>query len=791
MLRCLWFFGCVTMFWHASAWSHQNDLFTKQERAWIAEHPVITTGVDPDWHPLEYLEGGRYKGVVIEYVKAVSRISGIEFQWVPIVDWSKGREAFLEGRIQLMPALVQDLEAPELRGKVSYTHPYFADSVMVVTKGVVPIIFNSRQLSGKKVAVKGGRAIGQALSFHPDIQTVTVDTVGQALALVADGTVYAAMGAESVIMPELRRHYFGVLNVAGSLVDVPVTASMGVLKDNKILLSIIDKSLSSLSARETDRIMTEFSESTDYGAPSLSTITQFYKWEGVAFLTGLLIISFLALTAFRAERRATRSEKEKSMFLAVMSHEVRTPMNSILASVELLARAKLSTEDKRLAKVAVSSATTLIELLNDVLDYSKMEANKLALSLHRVDVEFLIRETVSMVEARAHEKALCLGVEFSGLKDIWPVIDSHRVRQILINLLSNAIKFTENGRIDVFATLSAEPHDKTRGMLRFKVKDTGIGMYKKQQNKLFKAFTQADETITRKFGGTGLGLTICKDLVALMGGYIVMESEAGVGTTVEVILPVQLQGCSEALGRYEDFEMLELKTHANGASGALRILVVEDHPESQFVIERQLNTFGCKVTKAETGLAGLDEARAHVFDLMLLDCNLSDMDGYAVAAKIREAEVSSGSHLPIIAISAMVGPEHSKACFDAGIDGVLTKPLRLQELQEIIEMWCSVSPSETNVPKLPMKDEAQLQKLFHKSMRVDLEQLRAAALINDWRQVERLAHRILGGALIVKAQSITAACRDLEKRASTGRSESIIKSIQHLDEVIIQAESEW
>jgi signal transduction histidine kinase len=759
------------------AWSQSSDLFTEQELAWIAAHPVLTIGIDPEWRPIEYMGDGVYRGLSAEYMKAVARVSGLEFRLAPPVGWASATEALLEGRVDLLPAVSEWLAPPKLRQRIAYSEPYFVGSTLIVTQASSPVIFDPRQLSGKRVAVKGGGSYEQSLrASYPDIDLVVVDSPAQALEQVAIGHAYAAVDIEAALIPILQKRYFDTLHVAGSLPDMLAVVRIGTRIGDQLLISIIDKSLASLTAKETDLMLAQWVSTTNYKLPSWSTMLHYYVWELALAVILLLAFVFLLLRAYRARRRAERSERDKAMFLAVMSHEIRTPMNAVLSSVELLGRSKLSPDDALLAKVAVTSANSLLGLLDDVLDFSKLEADKLELRCLPTDLQALIQDALSIVESRAQEKRLRLSMSVRLDSPLWLVIDAQRVRQVLINLLSNAIKFTEAGLVSVEAEVTVDPLICGTGRLRLVVSDTGMGITRRQQLRLFQAFSQVDESVTRKFGGSGLGLTICASLLKLMGGSIRLESQFGRGTQVEVLLSAPL--VPPLNNPMHEGHTAPLST---GERRALSVLVVEDHPENQFVIKRQLQALGHCVTQAETGELGLSLHARSTFDIILLDCNLPDIDGYAFAARVRRREVETLERVPIIAISALVGPEHMSVCFEAGMDGVLAKPLRIDQLGQIIDLWCDVTPLATVDADEPPGVEVDLQQAFIATSSMDLGYMFQALGASDWFQVARLAHRISGAAMMLGVTDVAAAAQEVEYLAAeAGDAQGIAAAIERL-----------
>ncbi len=744
-------------------------MFTDQELAWIETHPVINIGFDPDWQPLEYIEDGVFKGLSAEYVKAISRVSGLQFRWMKGMSWATARQGILDGTVDVLPAASEALASPQLRKRIAFSAPYFVGSTLIVTQASAPVMFDPNQLSGKKVAVKGGGAYERRMRFkYPDIRLVPVKSPSQALQLVWSGEVYAAVDVDAAFIPLLQQHYFDTLHVAGSIAEMPTVVSIAARIEEPLLISIIDKSLASLNARETDDMMAKWISAENYGPPTWTAILRYYFWELTSTVVFLITVAVLLFRAYQARRRAEHSERDKAMLLAVMSHEIRTPMNAILSSVELLARTGLAPQDTQLANVAVTSANTLLELLDGVLDFSKLEAERLVIQYQPADIRALIKEAVSIAEFRAQEKSLPLKTQLRWETPLWLSVDALRLRQVLLNLLTNAIKFTEVGEVTVTSSFAIEPLDATKGTLRIVVTDTGIGMSKRELQRLFQAFTQADESVTRKFGGTGLGLTICRRLLSLMGGTVELRSVPGKGTTAEVLLPARVVEAQEGADGHD--ALLGLTRHqavesTPGTSPKLSVLVVEDHPENQFVIARQLQVLGHEAFQALTGQAGLDQLKQQMFDIILLDCNLPDIDGYTIARRIRTVEDPMGIHTPIIAISAMVGPEHAEACFIAGMDGVLVKPLRLDQLREVIDLWCEVDTLPADESDLESDVATELKQAFFETSLSDLQQIRQAADGSDWLQVSRLAHRIAGAALMLVQPVVVRAARDLEALA--------------------------
>ena len=756
-----------------------TSLFTPEEDAWIAAHPIVRTCVDAHWRPFEFVKAGKVAGMVPSFLDAVAYVSGLRFEYVDGACWNGSLAALKLGQVDMLPDWSKDeAVAPYRDGYIAST-PYYVGTIAIVTAEQENLFASFSQLSGKRLAIKGGGGLELAIrrSSVP-VKLVTFQNESDALQAVVDGDADAALGTDASIVPQLHRQFKGQLFLSGSLWDRPYALTMVTRGDNPVLASILDKSLTAISASEADAIRQRWQETTDYGAPSLASILH-YRWRQVA-LVAIIVLAFavLAYVLWRARVAAVRSEREKAMFLAFISHEIRTPMHTILASLELLQRSQLTGQQASRADAAVSASETLLALLDDVLEYSRLESRSVTLVLQPTAIRPWAEQALDMVRWRSDEKKLALSLDLACAPDFSVDIDAMRVRQIVLNLLVNAIKFTTVGKVVLRVDYLSGKRRGT-GTLVLEVRDTGMGIPPERQRNIFEPYARVESPGNRGASGTGLGLSICHELVELMGGVITVSSSPEVGTVFTAMLPARearaamaLPKAAEAAGASAPHAISPpraAKAPSPESKEGPLVLVVDDHEAVQHAIQHQLDALACRSAIAGTGEAALEQFASAALDMVLLDCNLPGIDGYTVAQRMRDIEHQrGGERTPIVAISAATDDAHRIRCFDSGMDGVLGKPLRLAALRELIELWCAHGDSAHNAE--PMEHDvtpsADVLAIYRQTMKTDLEMLSQGISHRDIKQARRAAHRISGAAAVVEDLQTRHLARDLERRLS-------------------------
>ncbi|KJV24935.1 ATP-binding protein [Luteibacter yeojuensis] len=712
---------------------------------WVAAHPVVRVAIDGQ-------QGSRVAGasanpLVTQYLALAEKKTGIRFVVVRVGSWEEAVSAFRERRVDLLPSL-NDRLAADLGDDAVVSRPFYTGRTLLITRTVGPSQVSLADFEGRTVAYKGGGEFDSWLRReHPAMHRLPLADVHQVLAAVESGIADVGLGIDVTYHPIIRRDYALSLRVAGDVAEMPVDVRVAVHKGDTELLAIIDESLGRVSAAENQAVIERWLETAYLRAPTIAHIVAVYRVEmGLGAALALALV-FALWQMRRAQLASRRGEQQKTMLLAVMSHEVRNAVNAVASSIELVARTPLEGAQRDLMAIAQSSTRNLQSLLRSALDYTRTETQGFTPDLGSCDALAVAREVIQGQRQAIDQKGLQVRLDLPMGALPWLLLDETRLRQLLENLLANAVKFTERGHVGI-ALWQSVSGDDVRHLVA-EVFDTGAGVPAERQRHLFRPFSQAHGQRSRRLGGTGLGLGICREVAQHLGGRLRFTSEEGVGTSVRIELPTSLVPAAP-------LPRPTAPGDAEPPAAGGTVLLVEDHPANRQIIAAQLRFLGFDTFAVDRGQAAIDAWVPGRFVAVLLDCQLPDMLGYDIAAELRAREEASRSApLPFIAISANDDADHYQRCAVSGIDIVMGKPLSLDRLSEALERG-----------KARRADEAAA--LFRHEAQADLAALEQALATGATTVARQRLHRVHGAALVLGRRDLEPALAALGDALAQG-----------------------
>jgi len=506
--------------------------------------------------------------------------------------------------------------------------------------------------------------------------------------------------------------------------------------------------------------------------------------------------------ALELAQKAEQANKSKSRFLANMSHEIRTPLNGVIGMLRRMSKLDLNPEQARVYLHSAQIAShDLLALLNDILDFSKIEAGALQLESDAIDIESFIQSSLISLTPMVEEKDITLAADLNKTPSKF-IGDPLRLRQILINLVGNAVKFTKQGGVVVH--LSCRSDEQNQSWLSVAVADSGIGMSPDQLEKVFAAFTQADESTTRQYGGTGLGLNISKRLIEIMGGELRVTSTIGAGSTFSFDIPIAVHATAKPVTRSLNFKDVKLRTVRQVAIKHVfdgnHILFAEDNAINQMIAKEELQEMGLKVFVVETGKEAVEAWQQGEFDLILMDVHMPEMDGLEATRRIRALESSSKKQaIPIVALTANAMKEDFQRCLDAGMNDYLTKPFAPQHLSATLQKYLpsktitadNNSPEQTSAegePTYTLIDTSivaeyknigtDILRNLRDELPKELQRLEQAAANGEWEKLGSIAHKLVSSCMVIESDQLPTRLRSLQTSGKANDEAACLETLE-------------
>ncbi|CAH0255295.1 two-component system sensor histidine kinase EvgS [Pseudomonas frederiksbergensis] len=784
----------------ASTAGQQQVRLSASEQRWLDRHPTVTVGVIDNFAPLTFYDAqGRLSGLTAQLLTLISQRSGLTFEVQRGHSLDRQIEQLRDGEIDLLPVVTPSTEREDA---LLFTRAYLSNPFVLVSKTKVDSPRTLDDLAGKRLAIYRGHPLfGFIQARAPQVRLVEVQSPAEGMEWVIGGRADATLSSLIVARYLIARQYHEQLRVSSTVGDQPARIALATARGALELHSILNKALLSISPQEMDDLVARWSHDVvvddSYWLRHRQGILQAFTVAGALLLLALGWIAWQRRQIRQrqqwlrqlqdAKAEAEDANGAKTTFLATMSHELRTPLYALIGMLELaLKRADEGVTDRSAIEVASSAAQQLLALIGDILDIARIESGHLSLTPERANLRGLVESVCRVFEGLARQKALAWRIDLDEHSDCDVLIDPTRFKQVLSNLLSNAIKFTHEGEVSLTLRVAAVMSGHLA--VSVQIEDTGIGISTVDRQRLFSPFIQADNGRQSARSGSGLGLVISRTLCEMMGGRLQLDSVLGQGTQVDINLELI------ALPSLPSIEAVESGLQA--PTRPLTILVVDDHPPNRLLLSRQLSHLGHHVLEAGEGARALKLWRKHEFDLVVTDCNMPRLSGYELAGAIRDEECAKG--LPptlILGCTANAQPEEKARCLEAGMDDCLFKPILLADLHAwLASRFASEAPETLEKQPTPEMDLSGLEQYVGADRtlidrlvreltvtnRVDRDDLLQAHASGNHRVLRDLAHRIKGGARMVRAQRLVEHCEQLERVIDVGDSALLDEAVDQL-----------
>ena len=689
----------------------EQPLLTPSERDWLKAHPDLRLAVRKNWPPFEFTENGKPQGLVLDLVKKLEDRLDYHFKIVQVDNWSKAQEQLHNGKLDVMPAMPR---TPRRQDRYLFTRTYLSLPIALVIRDDSHFVGDLRELKNQRVGVVRNYATHEYLLInHPNLNIYPVNSVEQGLLQLSNGDLDVMVTQIPSVSYTVAKLGLSNLRIT-SITPYQYDLRLAVRPDMPELQQILNKALNSLDKKQYDAIYNRWihldvQREMDYTVVrrvvlvALVIVGFFLYWnrklsrevdERIRSEEALRLseerLRHAMLEAETLARQAESANRAKSEFLANMSHEIRTPMNAVMGYAELLENSITDTRQRSYLESIKTGSRSLLMLINDILDLSRIEAGKMRLEPAPMDLRRLLDEVRQIFAMRAEARDLRLEVVLNEDLPAAMVLDETRLRQVLFNLVGNAIKFTHEGHVTIRAWSEFDEHRQDdRFTLVITVTDSGIGIPFDQQRRIFEAFEQQEGQSNRQYGGTGLGLAISRKLAQMMGGELSVDSEPGQGS----IFTLRLRGVETALTRAESGgEPLSRDFRFEPAT----VLVVDDNDTNRKLVRDMLSPLGLQVIEAADGAKALAVAREQSPDLVLMDIRMPVLDGYGARRAMNRDNTLS--RIPVVALTASVMPGDSARIRETHFDGFLRKPVSRQHMLEMLARFLrQETPQKTTI----------------------------------------------------------------------------------------------
>ncbi len=802
--------------------------FTNREKKWLTEHhdsgDLIRLGVHQNWPPFEFVDkDASYKGMVSDYVTLLNKRLGLNMFMASDLTTNGYRRD-----VDVLPS-VASFEKDS--SKFLKTDSYLESPWVIINKRQAPLVGSIRDLYGKSIAVINRYAIiNQIEAEHPEVFVYPVTNTDKGLEAVLEGKVDAFVENLAIAGYRMQTKNITSLKVAASTDFINNGLTFSVRKDWPELVGIMNKGLATISDQEHDQIRQKwFSVRFEHQVDPAYVRGLIYKiGAGVIFFT--MIFLFWSWQIQKRKEAAEIANQSKTKFLASLSHEIRTPLNSILGMTDMTLKTQLNPQQKKNLSTVKDSAQHLLDVITDILYFSTIEAGQIQLQNQTFNLKELLDTIAQTWSVPASEKDLLFDLEVNENVPELVYSDPVRIQQILGNLISNAIKFTEKGKVSLSVKLF-RPFKRTSKAFsvdfNFIVEDTGIGIGEEYIETIFTRFTQGEESISRKYGGTGLGLTISRETAELMDGRLNVASSIGKGSRFVLTLPIQLVSQPWATSHISSEKPNDSdhtdsthpdsthpdSTHpgpAHSGYSQLSLLIVEDDPINTIVFKSFFEDSNHKIIHAEDGEVALTTLRENHVDIVFMDIEMPRMDGITACRLIREGGAGSENKtIPIIAMSAHVLDEYKEKSFQAGMNAFLAKPVDINHLFKVVQqiapdlrkMEATVSVPET-ISYETLIDQNQalasmggnrslLSNIFDIFIQETPAQLKAIEIALENKEVDelhRLVHTLKGAAGRIFAEDCVNETKQFKQVLNSGDwhliNNTIAKIIQKFNQLI-------